>query len=199
MTDLVGRGAPDLVRHVVLQALLDHLSTLGSANDAEDHGYADEAERMRSEACDAIRALVSEYPFLSDAVPSLEHELETRHILSFGWAGLHSAVSGTVNDLCEICARLRDREHAYSKYGWPDHDVDLPEEAWRLELVHDLGSEGDRLRQIWRCPLCGTRYLYRTDYEYLVNGTEDETSLTRLSAEQAEALLAGESGASEGV
>ena len=36
---------------------------------------------------------------------------------------------------------------------------------------------------------CGTYYLYRTDYEYLVNGSEDEEYLTRLTEEQAAGYL----------
>ena len=39
-----------------------------------------------------------------------------------------------------------------------------------------------------RCPLCGTRYLYTTDYEYLTNGTEDEQTLRRLADDAADAL-----------
>jgi hypothetical protein len=37
--------------------------------------------------------------------------------------------------------------------------------------------------------LCGTYYLYRSDYEYLVNGSEDEEILTRLSPDQAAPYL----------
>jgi len=40
-----------------------------------------------------------------------------------------------------------------------------------------------------QCAACGTYYLYETDYEYLVNGSEDEEVLTRLKEEEARELL----------
>lgn len=95
---------------------------------------------------------------------------------------------------CEICAALADDEYGYSKFGWPEMDSALPAAAAYLELVADLGSGGSRLLQLKRCPGCGRHYLYRTDYEYLVNGTEDEEFLTRLSDEQAARYLAGRPG-----
>ena len=41
-----------------------------------------------------------------------------------------------------------------------------------------------------RCPVCGIYYQYRCTYEYLVNGSEDEETLTRLTPSQARAFLA---------
>ena len=37
--------------------------TVGSANDAEDHGYGWDAGRMREEACESIRNLMDQHPF----------------------------------------------------------------------------------------------------------------------------------------
>jgi len=39
---------------------------------------------------------------------------------------------------------------------------------------------------IKRCPECGTVYLWEMEYEYLVNGSEDEITLTRLSEAEGE-------------
>lgn len=90
---------------------------------------------------------------------------------------------------CSICSNLGDREYACQKYGWPENDTQLPPATGQLVLVRDLRPEGGRQLQLLRCPACGTYYLYRTDYEYLTNGSEDEQFLDRLSASQASELL----------
>jgi len=91
---------------------------------------------------------------------------------------------------CEICPKLADRESACQKFGWEEHDTRLPEVAGRLVMVKDFKPGSERMKQVWQCPLCGGYYLYETDYEYLVNGTEDEQTLTRLSVEVAAQVLA---------
>lgn len=57
-------------------------------------------------------------------------------------------------------------------------------------MVRDL-TPGARSRelQLRQCPECRTYYLYRTDYEYLVNGTEDDQYLARLSEAEAPEYL----------
>jgi hypothetical protein len=92
-------------------------------------------------------------------------------------------------EACPLCSSLKDEEYGYQKYGWEEDDTHLPAAARALVLVRDVGSRGSRERQLWRCPACGTYYLYRTDYEYLVNGSEDEQFLTRLTDEQAAGYL----------
>jgi len=53
--------------------------------------------------------------------------------------------------------------------------VSYPEPVAEL---HQLGSSYDsRKLQLRRCPHCDTYYLYQTDYEFLVNGGEDEEHL----------------------
>ena len=91
---------------------------------------------------------------------------------------------------CTICSQLGDEEYGYQKYGWEVQDIYLPA-AWKsLTLVKDLKpSWDDRKLQVFQCPQCGTYYLYRTDYEYLVNGTEDEEFLTRLTGAEAAEYL----------
>ena len=95
---------------------------------------------------------------------------------------------------CGICSHLSDQEHATQKHGWEENNTHLPAAASQLELVRDLRPYGSRKLQLQQCPECGAYYLYRTDYEYLVNGSEDEEFLTRLTEEQAaEYLIAGAS------
>jgi hypothetical protein len=90
---------------------------------------------------------------------------------------------------CPICSGLRDQETAYQKFGWEQYDTDLPAAAAHLVVVRDFQPYSSRKLQLQQCPACGTYYLYRTDYEYLVNGSEDEESLTRLSPELAAEYL----------
>jgi hypothetical protein len=86
---------------------------------------------------------------------------------------------------CSLCSHLGDEEYALQKYGWEADNTYLPAAAGQLVLVKDLRPAGARTLHLKQCPQCGTYYLYRTDYEYLVNGTEDEEFLTRLTDEQA--------------
>ena len=90
---------------------------------------------------------------------------------------------------CKICGALSDHEYAYQKFGWEENNTYLPEVAFQLLIVRDLKPNSNRKKQIQICPECGTYYLYLTDYEYLVNGSEDEESLIRLNSDQAEELL----------
>jgi uncharacterized C2H2 Zn-finger protein len=90
---------------------------------------------------------------------------------------------------CPLCGELRDEEYARQKWGWEEHDTALPAAAGRLTVVRDLRPGETRELQLRQCPVCGAYFLYRTDYEYLVNGSEDEQFLTRLTAEQAAGYL----------
>lgn len=62
--------------------------TVGSANDAEDHGYGWDAGRMREEACESIRNLMDQHPFLFELFPGLKEELGTWRFLAFGWSSI---------------------------------------------------------------------------------------------------------------
>ena len=90
---------------------------------------------------------------------------------------------------CPTCSTLSDQEYAYQKYGSEDGNSFLPAAADRLAIIRDLQPWGSRSLQLRQCQQCGTYYLYRTDYEYLVNGSEDEQFLTRLAADQAREYL----------
>ncbi len=90
---------------------------------------------------------------------------------------------------CAICSQLADEETAYQKYGWEENDTYLPAAAAALLLVKDFKPYSSRKLQLWQCPQCGGYYRYTSDYEYLVNGSEDEERLTRLTSEQAAAYL----------
>ena len=181
-------------QQAVLSTLHDLLRSFGSANDAEDHGYHEAAGRMRADSSESIRGLLVEHAFLRELLPALAGELDSGHILGFGWLDLCDQVERLLpvdpgkNDPsqpCEICSIMADEEVAFQKFGTEVYDTHLPPAASALQLVKDFNTYGSRKRQLWQCPRCGTYYLYRTDYTYLVNGSEDEQFLTRLTEEQA--------------
>ena len=91
--------------------------------------------------------------------------------------------------LCSNCSQLGDMEWASQKYGWEDDDTTLPSASKELVVVRDLKPNSSRALQLWQCPKCLTYYRFESDYEYLVNGSEDEQSLKRLNAEEAIQLL----------
>lgn len=90
---------------------------------------------------------------------------------------------------CSICSQLADRETAFQKFGWEENNSYLPAAAEALTIVRDFKPYSSRKLQLRRCPECGTHYLYSSDYEYLVNGSEDEETLERLTAERAAEVL----------
>ena len=93
---------------------------------------------------------------------------------------------------CGICSQLADQEYATQKFGWEENDTHLPAASGELEIVKDLKPDSSRSLVLQRCPECGTYYLYRSDYEYLANGSEDEQELTRLSEDEARGYLEGQ-------
>jgi hypothetical protein len=83
---------PSEEQQSALHLLLGLLSTIGSANDAEDHHYPDDARRIREESCESIRNLMEQHTFLAGFFPTLQWELDSQHILGFGWSNLYHEV-----------------------------------------------------------------------------------------------------------
>ena len=83
----------------MLSELLACLSSIGSANDADDHGYGEDAERMRDEAFDVIRDLIREHPFLSQVVPSLAKDVGTPAFMAVGWLWCYREVSAKIEGM----------------------------------------------------------------------------------------------------
>ena len=141
MTDPAKTPAgPDDERRVVLLALQAFMASIGSANDAEDHGYLSEAERIRTESCAAVRDLIAEHPFLEELLPRLLWELDSGHILGFGWAeigreagafleenaSLEPPGNGATRAQCAVCSSLADQEYAFQKYRSEESNTYLP-------------------------------------------------------------------------
>jgi hypothetical protein len=85
---------------------------------------------------------------------------------------------------CSICSQLKDYERGIQVVGKEEQDRFVPEIAGQLKFVKTLKPGGCRYTQLHQCPECGTYYTYRTDYEYLAFGSEDEQILTRLTDEE---------------
>ncbi len=180
-----------------LKTLTLYLTAFGDANDAEDHGYGVDAERIRQGAREGIHSLLLQHPELLSLFPNLEHDLTTQFLHNFGWSEVRSALSTKLQEMetadasprnpasCAICSQINEVESAGQKYGWPENDTFLPPASASLVEVRELTPVDSRTLHLWQCPCCGTCYLYKTDYEYLVNGTEDSQSLIRLTPEQA--------------
>jgi hypothetical protein len=79
---------------------------------------------------------------------------------------------------CRICKHLGEEEYGFQKYGWPDDDVFLKGTISELKDVSK--SKGFK-----SCPECGTFYSYREQHEYLVEGSEEEQILIRISPTEA--------------
>ena len=92
---------------------------------------------------------------------------------------------------CPICSALANREEGRQKFGWPEHDIELPPAVHALAVAKDFRPGAERQRKILRCPCCDACFLFETDYEYLTNGSENEQHLTRLTPAQAADLLRG--------
>ena len=95
-------------------------------------------------------------------------------------------------DQCEICSQLSQMERSFEKYGWPDDTQRLPSPVSRLEPAESTEGYDKERHHVKRCPLCGTFYKYDWSYEYLVNGSEDEEELTRLTPTQARRFIEDE-------
>jgi len=101
---------------------------------------------------------------------------------------------------CKTCGSLGEVETSFYKGRFEDEAVQLlPAFSSLQEVAANVwGGRGDAL---YRCPRCRTFFSYRLDYEFIIPGTEDEETLTRISDEKAAELREAEPsrwGAGEG-
>jgi hypothetical protein len=103
----------------------------------------------------------------------------------------HSQEIQSISD-CPICRNLSDSETSFSKYGWPESDISMHgESAHLVNIDKDRPDYNDR-HHLLQCPVCGTFYFYDYTYEYLVNGSEDEETINRLTPTQVQHRLTQE-------
>jgi hypothetical protein len=95
-------------------------------------------------------------------------------------------------ETCSICNSIPDASSQFVKGGEYD-GPGLPAASLKLEIVgapyFDDSTSGSN-RCIKRCPECGTAYRWSNEYEYLVNGSEDDINLVRLPPDEGEKAIA---------
>src|SRR5262245_60146761 len=101
----------------------------------------------------------------------------------------HEANIEARHQQCSICSQLGEYHYAMQVYGKEEESTYLPEAASKLKTVKELKPDSGRTLYLEQCPECKIYYLYKTDYEFLIGGSEDEQILTRLADEEAAAYL----------
>lgn len=92
---------------------------------------------------------------------------------------------------CSICYTIPDSANEF----WVGGELrigPLPASEKYLEIVGAPFYDDSRSHShtsIKRCPECGTCYLWDMEYEYLVGGSEDDITLTRLNDSDAQKLI----------
>lgn len=90
---------------------------------------------------------------------------------------------------CTTCGDLKDYHRAMQKGGRASEDTQLPAASGRLKNVKEVPPSHNGSSFVQQCPECGAWFLYKTTYEYLVSGSEDEQELSRISPGQAEEMM----------
>ena len=87
---------------------------------------------------------------------------------------------------CSICNPLPDSSYAY----WKGNELESGRIGCNEKYLEIIGaptftdSTSYRHWCIKRCPQCNTYYFWKFNYEYYVNGTEDEITLKRLDEKE---------------
>ena len=87
---------------------------------------------------------------------------------------------------CSICSDIPDRCRSFDKGGETLENT-IPPAVYRLEIVGAPFYDQSTSHSNWcllRCSECGTYFDWDFEYEYLVNGSEDDLNITRLSPEE---------------
>jgi hypothetical protein len=75
-------------------------------------------------------------------------------------------------DSCPVCSKIPAYAERFEKHGDIVRD-DVPKEVERLRVFIDFGPRL-AVDRVERCPVCDGLYEVHEEYEYLVNGSEDE-------------------------
>lgn len=91
---------------------------------------------------------------------------------------------------CPTCGPIGDYAWAQQKGGHEKDDTYLPGAAYQLTTVREIDPNARPTPSLKQCPDCKTYFLYTTEYEFLISGSEDTETISRLSAEEARKYLA---------
>jgi hypothetical protein len=87
---------------------------------------------------------------------------------------------------CRVCGAMPDRSRDFTK-GGETLIATVPPSAGKLDIVGAPFYNQDTSGSNWcllHCPACGTYYDWDYEYEYLVNGSEDDITISRLTPEE---------------
>lgn len=90
---------------------------------------------------------------------------------------------------CSVCGSLQDYHRAMQKGGHESQDTHLPAASGKLVTVKEVRPDHNGSSFVQQCAECDAWFLYKTTYEFLVYGSEDEQQLYRISAQQADELM----------
>lgn len=90
---------------------------------------------------------------------------------------------------CPVCGELGNYHSATQRVGHEEDDTWLPAAGASLKVVQPVRHPGHGKGELKQCPHCRAWFFYRSSYEYLATGSEDEQILIRLSGEEAEKLM----------
>jgi hypothetical protein len=90
--------------------------------------------------------------------------------------------SRTPADECPICRAIGGRVSRLEKVGYPAQGT-IPEAVGRLQEFMRLGEQ---VATTWleRCPACDALYYVERSYEFLIGGSEDYESYTRITPDE---------------
>ncbi len=155
-------------RRAVLDRLAGILNQIGSANDCQDHGSAEEAAQMRVEAEAGIREIHGQHPFVAELYPMLLSQIETRGIEGFGWSTFEDTVRREMRDMDravesalvekELLALLRSRKGHFALESGHHGELWLEVERLGLQmeaLVRWADVLAERLRSHRVEAVCG--------------------------------------------
>lgn len=92
---------------------------------------------------------------------------------------------------CGTCGELGDCHRGFQKGGDEANSTFLPAASDKLKTIKVINPNVRPTQSLQQCAECGAWFLHETSYEYLVYGSEDEQTLSRITEEKAKALLNG--------
>jgi hypothetical protein len=93
---------------------------------------------------------------------------------------------------CPTCGELGPYHQGFQKGGREDENTWLPAASANLVTIKEIDPNIRPTPSLQQCPSCKSWFLHTTEYEYLVYGSEDTQTLSRISEEEAKRYLGGD-------
>lgn len=135
---------------------------------------------------DGMRVLWERTPLLSPLIAATAKTTHTHAPRRRGRPKAPTEPPAPKWQTCSLCRDIPDRCRAFWKGGDKTEDT-IPPAVGKLAVVGAPFYDQETSHSNWCllcCPECGTYYDWDFEYEYLVNGSEDDINVTRLSPEE---------------